>query len=195
LAKGFFTDQALRAQAITLLLAFLPASILGVLFHETITTHLFHPKVVAWILVIGGVVMFWSERCALQDSVTKMEEISWRKGFMIGCIQTLAMIPGVSRSGATIIGARLLGVSRIAAAEFSFFLAIPTVVGASAYSLFKHREFLDSALVTELSVGAAISFVTAWIVVRWLLGFIKHHSFIPFAFYRIFLGTLLLLLL
>ena len=192
LLVGFFSEKSSRSQCYALLLAFLPAAVLGFLVHDIIVTHLFHPLVVAISLIVGGLVMIYAERGAGRDKIKIMAAIPLRTALIIGIFQAFAMIPGVSRSGATIIGARLLGVSRIAAAEFSFFLAIPTMLGASAYSLHKNQDLLASSHLWIIGLGAGVAFLTAIVVVKWLLHFIKHHSFVPFALYRIALGSLIL---
>jgi len=192
LCAGFFSSAVIRRQVYALLLAFFPAAFLGFFVHDFITLHLFHPRVVAMSLILGGIVMLWAEKRQIEDEVSTMEALPLRTALLIGCFQTIAMIPGVSRSGATIIGARLLGVSRLAATEFSFFLAIPTLLGASAYSFYKYRHELSDAHLTMMGIGAMAAFITALLVVKWLIRFIQHHNFIPFAWYRIGLGCLLL---
>jgi undecaprenyl-diphosphatase len=184
-----------QAQRFTLnvLIAFMPAVILGLLFGKAIKAHLFTPVVVASTFIIGGFIILWAEkrpqsaaRIQNVDSMTPMDALK------VGLVQCLAMIPGTSRSGATIIGGMLLGLSRHAATDFSFFLAIPTLIGAGAYSLYKERALLSVADLPLFGVGLLFSFLSAWICVRWLLRYIATHNFVPFAWYRIAFGVVVL---
>ena len=185
-----------QAQRFTLnvLIAFLPAVVLGLLFGKAIKAHLFTPQVVATTFILGAFVILWAERrpqnLARVHSVDDMTPLDALK---VGLVQCFAMIPGTSRSGATIIGGMLLGLSRQAATDFSFFLAIPTLIGAGAYSLYKERALLSWADAPLFGVGLLLSFVSAWVCVRWLLRYIASHSFVPFAWYRIAFGLIVLL--
>ncbi len=185
-----------RAQqfALSVLVAFLPAALLGVLAHDTIKTILFHPVPVACALILGGVVMILVERFHLPTRFEQADTLPLKTAFLIGCFQTLALVPGVSRSGATIIGARYLGLDRKAAAEFSFFLAIPTMVGAVVYDISKNADALNAAAWDGMLAGFISAFLTALLVVRWLIAFVSRHSFAPFGYYRIALGLLVLFL-
>ena len=183
--------------AINVLIAFTPAVVLGLLFGKAIKENLFNPVVVASTFIVGGFIILWAEKrqennpqlAAIQD-VDQMTHVDALK---VGLVQCLAMIPGTSRSGATIIGGMLLGLSRKAATDFSFYLAIPTLIGAGAYSLYKDRGLLSMADAPMFVVGLVVSFVSAWLCIRWLLKFIATHSFVGFAYYRIVFGLIVLL--
>jgi undecaprenyl-diphosphatase len=174
--------------------------VLGLLFGKTIKAHLFTPVVVASTFIIGGFIILWAENreaareasAQAQDSVNSVDDMTWRDALKVGLVQCLAMIPGTSRSGATIIGGMLLGLSRKAATDFSFYLAIPTLIGAGAYSLYKERALLSMADLPMFSVGLVFSFISAWLCIRWLLRFIATHSFVGFAWYRIVFGIVVL---
>jgi undecaprenyl-diphosphatase len=174
-------------------IAFFPAVILGLLFGKAIKAHLFTPEVVASTFVLGGLVILWAERRPPSTvRIRAVEDMRGRDALKVGLVQCLAMIPGTSRSGATIIGGMLLGLSRKAATDFSFYLAIPTLMGAGAYSLYKERALLSMADAPLFGVGLVVSFLSAWVCVRWLLRFISTHSFEVFAWYRIAFGLLVL---
>jgi undecaprenyl-diphosphatase len=174
-------------------LGFLPAVVLGLLFGKIIKAHLFTPWVVATTFIIGGFIILWAERRpASAVRIESVDDLRGRDAFKVGLVQCLAMIPGTSRSGATIIGGMLLGLSRKSATDFSFFLAIPTLIGAGAYSLVKERALLSVADVPMFGVGLVVSFISAWVCVRWLLKFISSHSFEVFAWYRIVFGVVVL---
>lgn len=192
---GLPRDPAARHFAIAILLAFLPAAVVGALAHGFIKSVLFSPWVVATSLVLGGIAILLIERARPNPTIHGMEQLPLARALAIGALQCLAMIPGVSRSGATIMGALLLGVDRRTAAEFSFFLAIPTMFGAVVYDLYKNRASLtlDGGIV--IAVGFVAAFLTALLVVRAVIGFVARHGFAPFAWYRIALGTLALVLL
>ncbi|WP_295474765.1 undecaprenyl-diphosphate phosphatase [uncultured Pseudomonas sp.] len=183
-----------RAQRFTvnLLLAFLPAVVLGVLFSDLIHHYLFNPITVAVALVVGGIIMLWAERREHVIRVEHVDEMRWSDALKVGCAQCLAMIPGTSRSGSTIIGGLLFGLSRKAATEFSFFLAMPTMVGAAVYSGYKYRHLFQPDDFAVFAVGFVVSFVFAMIAVRGLLKFIATHSYALFAWYRIAFGLLIL---
>ena len=175
-----------------LLIAFLPAVVLGVLFADLIHHYLFNPITVALALVVGGVIMLWAERRTHRVHAESVDEMTWKDALKIGFAQCLAMIPGTSRSGATIIGGLLFGLSRKAATEFSFFLAMPTMVGAAVYSGYKYRDLFQSSDLPVFAIGFVTSFIFAMIAVRALLSFIGKHSYAAFAWYRIGLGLLIL---
>lgn len=173
-------------------LAFLPAMVIGAVTYPYIKQHLFSPATVAVGLVAGGVAMLLIERAKPNPRIHSTEAMGWRTALAIGFIQCLAMVPGVSRSGASIMGALALGVERKAAAEFSFFLAVPTMLAAAGYDLYQERALLDGATLGLIAVGFVVSFVVAMAVIRWMLGFVSKHGFAPFAWYRIALGVVLL---
>ena len=182
---------------LNVLIAFLPAVVLGLLFGKAIKAHLFTPLVVACTFIVGGIIIWAVERrpqAQASDSgrVTRMDDMSALDALKIGLVQCLAMVPGTSRSGATIIGGMLLGLSRKAATDFSFFLAIPTLIGAGAYSLYKERALLSWADAPMFGVGLLFAFASAWLCIRWLLRYIASHSFSGFAYYRIAFGILIL---
>ncbi|BAP45049.1 undecaprenyl-diphosphate phosphatase [Pseudomonas sp. 21LCFQ02] len=183
-----------QAQRFTgnLLIAFMPAVVLGVLFADLIHHYLFNPITVAVALVLGGIVMLWAERREHVIKVEQVDDMKWTDALKIGCAQCLAMIPGTSRSGSTIIGGLLFGLSRKAATEFSFFLAMPTMVGAAVYSGYKYRDLFQPADFPVFAIGFVVSFIFAMIAVRGLLKFIATHSYALFAWYRIAFGLLIL---
>jgi undecaprenyl-diphosphatase len=190
LATGFFTDAAARRFVFGVLLAFLPAAVIGALLHGFIKGVLFNPWIVCVSLVVGGVVLMWVDRLDLKPRYHDVSEFSMPMYLAIGVFQCLAMIPGVSRSGATIVSAMLFGADRRTAAEFSFWLAMPTMAGAFAFDLFKsrHELSLDGAML--IAIGFAVSFVFGWIVVKTFLGYVSRHGFMLFAWWRIIVGTL-----
>jgi undecaprenyl-diphosphatase len=174
-------------------IGFLPAGVIGFLAYKTIKAHLFNAPVVASAFVVGGLIILWVERRAkLAVRIREVEDMRPLDALKVGLVQCLGMIPGTSRSGATIIGGMLLGLSRKAATDFSFFLAIPTLIGAGVYSLWKERALLSAADVPMFGVGFIVSFVSAWLCVRWLLKYISTHTFVPFAWYRIAFGLVVL---
>jgi undecaprenyl-diphosphatase len=179
--------------ALNVLIGFLPAVVLGLLLGKAIKAHLFTPVVVASTFIIGGFIILWAER--RPQSATRIQEVDDMTpldALKVGLVQCLAMVPGTSRSGATIIGGMLLGLSRKAATDYSFFLAIPTLIGAGVYSLYKERALLEMADLPMFGVGLFFSFISAWLCVRWLLRYISTHSFVPFAWYRIVFGIVVL---
>ena len=196
------TQRLARRFALNVLIAFLPAVLLGLLFGKAIKAHLFTPSVVASTFIIGGFIILWVEgwgRKPLYNGhpddharIVNVESMTPWDALKVGLVQCLAMVPGTSRSGATIIGGMLLGMSRKAATDFSFYLAIPTLIGAGAYSLYKERALLSMADVPMFAVGLVFSFLSAWACVRWLLRYIATHSFVVFAWYRIAFGVVVL---
>ena len=184
-----------QAQRLTLnvIIGFLPAVVLALIFGKFIKAHLFTPTVVATTFILGGFVILWAERRpASAMRVQTVDEMTPLDALKVGLVQCLAMIPGTSRSGATIIGGMLMGLSRKAATDFSFFLAIPTLIGAGVYSLYKERALLSVADIPMFAVGLVFSFISAWLCVRWLLRYISTNSFVPFAWYRIAFGIIVL---
>ena len=184
-----------KAQRLVLnvVIGFLPAVVLGLLFGKVIKAHLFIPTVVASTFIIGGFIILWAEkRPPGSVRIENVDDMTPMDALKVGLVQCFAMIPGTSRSGATIIGGMLLGLSRQAATDFSFFLAIPTLIGAGAYSLYKERALLSMADLPMFAVGLAFSFISAWLCVRWLLRYISTHDFVPFAWYRIAFGIVVL---
>jgi undecaprenyl-diphosphatase len=196
-ARGLGSDARAQRFTLNVLIGFLPAVVLGLLFGKAIKAHLFTPVIVASTFIVGGLVILWAERRATAMGnapvrVAQVDDMSPLDALKVGLVQCLAMIPGTSRSGATIIGGMLLGLSRQAATDFSFFLAIPTLVGAGLYSLYKERALLSVADAPMFAVGLFFSFVSAWLCVRWLLRYVATHNFVPFAWYRIAFGLLIL---
>jgi undecaprenyl-diphosphatase len=191
------TEKQAQQFALNVLIAFIPAVVLGLLFGKAIKAHLFTPVVVATTFIIGGFIILWAERLQKNAStsvrVNSVDDMSPMDAIKVGLVQCLAMIPGTSRSGATIIGGMLMGLSRKAATDFSFFLAMPTLIGAGAYSLYKERALLSMADVPLFAVGLVFSFISAWLCVRWLLRYISTHDFVPFAYYRIAFGVVVLI--
>jgi undecaprenyl-diphosphatase len=174
------------------IVAFLPAAILGLLLGSRIKATLFKPVPVALAFVVGALVILWAERRRHRIRVESVDQMGWRDALMVGIAQAFALIPGTSRSGATIIGGLLFGLSRRAATEFSFFLAVPTLVAAGAYDLFKHRSLFEAQDLGMFAVGFGAAFVCAFACIRWLLRFIAHHDFTIFAWYRIAFGAIVL---
>ena len=197
LARGLGSDPREQRLALNVCVAFLPAAILGVLFKQSIESALFRPLPVAMAWVIGAVVILWVERVhAAKDyapRVGSMDEIAWLDALKIGCAQCLALIPGTSRSGATIVGGLIFCLSRTAATQFSFFLAIPTLIGATVYSLYKARHQLTAAELPLYGISSLFAFFAALMCVRWLLWYVATHDFRGFAWYRIVFGALILL--
>ena len=193
-ARGITTSRQAQRFARNVLVAFVPAVVLGLAFGKAIKAHLFTPQVVASTFILGGLVILWVER-RLKPAVRirSIDEMTALDALKVGLAQCLALVPGTSRSGATIIGGMLFGLSRQAATEFTFFLAIPTLIGAGAYSLVKERALLSMADLPLFAIGLVFSFLSAWLCVRWLLRYVATHDFVPFAWYRIAFGLLILL--
>ncbi len=189
---GLPTQRNAQRFTINLLIAFMPAVVLGVIFADLIHEYLFNPITVATALVVGGLVMLWAERRQHEIHANSVDEISWKDALKVGFAQCLAMIPGTSRSGSTIIGGLLFGLSRKTATEFSFFLAMPTMVGAAVYSGYKYRNLFQPDDLPVFAVGFITSFIFAMIAVRGLLKFIANHSYAAFAWYRIAFGLVIL---
>jgi undecaprenyl-diphosphatase len=186
-------DRGARRFVMNLFVAFLPAAVLGLLFAKPIKAYLFRPVPVALAFIVGALVILWAERRTHTIRVTSVDGMSALDALKVGCVQCLALVPGTSRAGATIIGGLLFGLSRQAATEFSFFLALPTLTAAGAYQLFAARHLLSSADAGWFGIGLVASFVSALLCVRWLLRYISRHSFEAFAWYRIAFGLAVLL--
>jgi undecaprenyl-diphosphatase len=189
---GFASDPAARKFVTNLVVAFLPAAVLGLAFGKMIKTHLFSPVPVAIAFIVGAFVILWAERRQSMVRVHSVDDMTWIDALKVGIAQCFALIPGTSRSGATIIGGMLFGLSRKAATEFSFFLAVPTLIAAGAYDTWKNRALFDASDAGWFAVGFVASFVSAFLCVRWLLRFISSHDFTVFAWYRIVFGVIVL---
>jgi undecaprenyl-diphosphatase len=191
---GLASDARSQKFAINVIVAVLPAIVLGLLLGKFIKSYLFTPQVVATTFILGGFIILWVEkRKQIAPRVDNLDDLSWIDALKVGMIQCLAMIPGTSRSGATIIGGMLIGLSRKTATEFSFFMAIPTLIGAGAYSLYKERALLSSADIPVFAVGFFFAFVSAWLCIKWLIKYVASNTFVPFAWYRIVFGVVVLL--
>ena len=188
------TDPDSRRFALNVLLGFLPLALLGLAFQETIEAKLFHPVPVAIALVIGGIAILIVDRRASRATLDAVAAVPVRSALLLGLWQALALIPGTSRSGATIIGGVALGMSRRLATEYSFFLAIPTLIGATLYKLYEERHLFVAADAAPFAIGAVVAFITALLAVRGFIRFISTHSFAAFAWYRIVFGLLVLLI-
>ena len=190
-----FRERFLRPQFrfwLHVAIAFMPAAILGLAFGSMIKAKLFHAVPVALAFIVGGFVILWAERRQHRVTVKTADDMTWLDALKVGCAQCFALIPGTSRSGATIIGGMIFGLSRRAATEFSFFLAVPTLMAAGAWDFWKNRALFSSADLAPFAVGLAVSFVSAWLCVRWLIRYIATHDFQPFAWYRIAFGLVVL---
>lgn len=196
-ARAVTHDVGIRRFWLNIVLAFLPAAILGLLLHSWIKRVLFaSPTVIAWAFIIGGLVLLAVEWLPKRLVTTKDTlQITQRQAIFTGLAQVLALVPGVSRSGATIVGGMLSGVDRAAATRFSFYLAIPTLLAATGYDLLKSLDQLTSNDIGGLALGMIVAMITAWISIGWLLRYVANHTFIPFGIYRIIAGVLILLLL
>jgi len=191
--EGLVQKQAgAQRFAMNLLIAFMPAAVLGLLFAKAIKAHLFAPVPVAMAFIVGGLFILWAEKRDHKITVESVDDMSWRDALKVGCAQAFALIPGTSRSGATIIGGLFFGLSRKAATEFSFFLAIPTLSAATVYEVVKHRDLFHAEDIGMFAVGGITSFISAFLCVRWLLRYISHHDFTIFAWYRIAFGLIVL---
>lgn len=190
---GLAEDRAAQRFALNLLVAFLPAAALGLAFGRLIKSQLFHAIPVALAFVVGGFIILWVEKRPRRAIVESVDDMTWRDALKVGIAQAFALIPGTSRSGATIIGGMLFGLSRRAATEFSFFLAVPTLVAAGAYDFWKNRALFDSSDMGMFAVGSVVAFLSALACVRWLIRYVASHDFTPFAWYRIAFGMAVLL--
>jgi len=189
-ARFFRIDVALYRN---LVIAFIPAAVLGLLFSKVIKSALFHPVPVALAFIVGGVIILFVDRGKRESRIHETSQMTWLDALKVGVAQCFALIPGTSRSGATIIGGMLFGLSRPAATEFSFFLAVPTLCAAGAYDLWKNRALFSADDLGMFGAGLAVSFVAAFVVIRWLIRFVATHDFRPFAWYRIAFGAAVLL--
>ena len=188
-ARFFKVDTKLYGN---LIVAFIPAAVLGLLFGGLIKAHLFHAVPVAIAFIVGALIIFWVDRGERAVRVQTTDEMTWIDALKVGLAQCFALIPGTSRSGASIIGGMLFGLSRKAATEFSFFLAVPTLVAAGAYDFLKHRALFSADQLASLAVGLVVSFVAAFVVIRWLIRYVATHDFRWFAWYRIAFGIIVL---
>jgi len=190
--SGLRHDRAAQRFTINLAIAFLPLAILGLAFGKVIKAHLFQPIPVALAFILGGVFILWAERRQHTIRIQSVDDLSWRDALKLGFAQAFALIPGTSRSGATIIGGLFFGLSRKAATEFSFFLAIPTLIAASLYQTWKERALLSADDLGMWAAGFIAAFISAFLCVRWLLRYISHHDFTLFAWYRIAFGIVVI---
>jgi len=188
-ARFFRVDVALYRN---LVVAFIPAAVIGLALSSFIKSYLFKPVPVALAFIVGGVVILAVERMSLKARVQDTRSMTWLDALKVGIAQCFALIPGTSRSGATIIGGMLFGLSRKAATEFSFFLAVPTLVAAGLYDLWKNRSLLSASDAGVFAVGSIAAFISAFVVIRWLIRYVANHDFRPFAWYRIVFGLLVL---
>jgi undecaprenyl-diphosphatase len=190
LGRGARRDPKARRFVSAILLAFLPAVLIGVLAHDFIKTVLFEtPALICIMLILGGIVLLWVDRLVLKPRYTDVMDYPLSLALRIGLFQCLAMIPGVSRSGSTIVGALLMGADKRSAAEFSFFLAMPTMAGAFAFDLYKNRDIIDASQLGLVAIGFIASFIVAVLVVRSLLDFVSKHGYALFGWWRILVGT------
>lgn len=195
--RGIFSERRSQRFVINIIVAFMPAALLGLVFARAIKEKLFAPVPVAVAFIVGGFVILWVERQqrnrVAEMRVQSVDDMNILDALKVGCAQAFALIPGTSRSGASIIGGMMFGLSRKAATEFSFFLAIPTLMGATVYSVYKERALLSLADLPLFGLGGFAAFVSAFLCVRWLLRYISTHDFTFFAYYRIAFGLFILL--
>lgn len=189
---GLGRDAASRRFMANLFIAFMPAAVLGLAVGSAIKSHLFKPVPVALAFVVGGLIILWVEQRHRTPRIDSVDAMTWSDALKVGMAQAFALIPGTSRSGATIVGGMLFGLSRRAATEFSFFLAVPTLIAAGAYDAYKNRALFETGDLTVLSVGSICAFVSAFACVRWLIRFVASHDLRPFAWYRIIFGLVVL---
>ena len=191
---GLPTQRLAQRFALNVVIGCVPAVVLGLLLGKTIKLHLFNPTVVALAFIVGAFVILWAEKRPQSAArVQSIDDLTPVDALKVGLAQCFGLVPGTSRSGSTIIGGMLFGLSRQVATDFSFFLGIPILVGAGAYSLYKERALLSVADVPMFAVGLLFAFLSAWVCIRWLLRYVASHSFVPFAWYRIAFGVLILL--
>ena len=194
--RGLASDPRAQRFALNLVVAFLPAAVLGLAFSKVIKAHLFRPVPVACAFILGALVILWAERRQKTRPdvvrIGSVDDMRWTDALKVGFAQALALFPGTSRSGATIIGGMLFGLSRVAATEFSFFLAIPTLFAATGYEMIKNRHLLAAHDAGAFGVGFVAAFVSAFVCVRWLIRYVSHHDFLPFVWYRIAFGAVIL---
>lgn len=190
---GIGSDPVAQRFVFNLMVAFTPAVILGLLFHKTIKTYLFNPITVASALIVGGFIILAIERRQREPVIKTVDDLRWHQALKIGLAQSLAMFPGVSRSGATIMGGLMFGLSRTAATEFSFFLAIPTMIAATTYDVYKNWDMLHASDLPLFTVGFVTAFISAFIAVKTLIRYVASHTFTVFAWYRIVFGLIVLI--
>ncbi len=194
---GMFTEPVARRFAINVVIAFVPAAVLGLMFAKSIKSHLFYPVPVAIAFIVGGLAIFLVEHLVrsgrLVPRITNVDQLRASDAVKLGLAQAFALVPGTSRSGAMIIGGMVLGLSRTAATEFSFFLAIPTLIGAGVYDTWKYRDLLGTGDIPLFAIGLVAAFFSALACVHWLIRFVATHSFVAFAWYRIVFGAVVLL--
>jgi undecaprenyl-diphosphatase len=203
--RGVGREPVATRFALNVLIAFLPAVVLGLAFGKLVKTHLFHPVPVATAFIVGGFIILWVEQRhrrqfgerdlegARRARVETVDDMTPLDALKVGLVQCLALVPGTSRSGATIIGGMVFGFSRRCATEFSFYLGIPTLVGAGAYSVWKQRDALSLGDLPMFAVGTVFAFFSAWLCIRWLIRYVSTHDFTVFAWYRIVFGAVVLL--
>jgi undecaprenyl-diphosphatase len=193
---GLRSDRVAQRFVVNLIVAFIPAAVLGLLFAKAIKRHLFAPLPVALAFIVGALVILWVERrmriAPSRVRIDDVDDMRWPDALKIGIAQAFALIPGTSRSGATIIGGMLFGLSRPAATRFSFFLAIPTLLAACAYDFLRNRALFSAQDLQGLAIGFVAAFAAAFLCVRWLIRYVSRHDFVPFAWYRIAFGLLIL---
>ena len=191
---GLGSDPVARRFVLNLVVAFIPAAVLGLAFGKVIKAHLFNAVSVALAFIIGGIIILMGRAAAAPRAVVEsVDDMTWKDALKVGIAQAFALIPGTSRSGATIVGGMLFGLSRKAATEFSFFLAVPTLIAAGLYDLLKNRALLSAADLPLFGVGSIAAFVSAFVCVRWLIRYIASHDFTVFAWYRIVFGAIVLI--
>ena len=190
--RGLFSDQQARRFAFNLIAAFMPAAIIGLALGSAIKAHLFHVVPVAIALIVGGFVILAVDRHERESRINEVDAMTWRDALKVGIAQSFALIPGVSRSGATIIGGMLFGLSRRTATEFSFFLAVPTLMAAGAYDLYRNRLLFSFDDIGLFAIGTVSAFFSAFICIRWLMRYVATHDFRIFAWYRIAFGLFII---
>ena len=191
---GISSDPAAQRFVLNLFVAFLPAAIVGLMFIKSIKAHLFQPFTVAIAFIVGGLIIFWVEkRHRYAPRIHSVDDMRWGDALKIGLAQVLSLIPGTSRSGATIMGGMIFGLSRQAATEFSFFLAIPVMFAASFYDLYKHWDLMNAQALGVFAVGFVTAFISAFFAVRGLIKYVAGHTFLAFAWYRVVFGVILLI--
>ena len=190
---GVKSDPVAQRFVVNLIVAFIPAAVLGLTFGKMIKQHLFHAVPVAIAFIVGAFVILWVERRQRRPRVESVDDMRWTDALKVGIAQAFALIPGTSRSGATIIGGMLFGLSRKAATEFSFFLAVPTLIAAGAYDLYKNRALMSADDLGVFGIGLVAAFVSAFLCIRWLIRYVANHDFTAFAWYRIVFGAIVLI--
>lgn len=190
--RGLFSEPAAQRFALNVIVAFMPAAVIGLAVGGFIKGHLFHPVPVAIALIVGGFIILWAEGRNQTARIDHVDAMTWRDALKVGFAQAFALFPGVSRAGATIIGGMLLGLSRRTSTEFSFFLAVPTLVAAGVYDFYKNRALFSADDLGSFGIGTVTAFVSAFVCIRWLMRYVASHDFRPFAWYRIGFGLFIL---